>query len=134
MNTDDKPLYDEVVTYISDGTQKVVRKWKNPKTSKEREETAHAEKILAKHAQNMGQAEYEQPLDNVQDLAALEASADQELAGHPDGNDAYWKPTSAEEPPSPTSKQRHRKAQRRRQRTKRQALKKPDAVHGTHTP
>jgi hypothetical protein len=134
MNTGDNPLYDEILIKSPDGTQKVVRKWKNPKTSKQREETAHAEKILAAQARNTGQVEYEPPTDNTPDQAALEAFADQELAEHPDGNDAYWKSASAEEPPPPTAKQSHRRARGRRQRTKRlRPWVKADAAHGTRT-
>jgi hypothetical protein len=136
MNTDEKPLYDEVIQRRQDGTQKVFRKWKNPKTSKAIKETAHAEKILQAHARNTDQAGGEPLVYNTPDLEALEASADQELASHPDGNDAYWKSAGAEEPPSPTAKQLHRRARGRRQRTKRlQPLVKPDIAHGTtHSP
>jgi len=98
----------------------VVRKWKDPKTSKQRKETTHAERILQAQARNTSQTERETPADNMPaDWAALEASADQWLAEHATADSVYGESSTAKELASPTAKQRRRRAQRRRQRIKR---------------
>ena len=45
MDTDENPIEAEIVIEYEDGSQKVIRKWKEPKTSVQKRETAHFEKF-----------------------------------------------------------------------------------------
>jgi hypothetical protein len=45
MNTDENPIEAEIVIEYEDGLQKVIRKWKEPKTSVQKRETAHYDRF-----------------------------------------------------------------------------------------
>jgi hypothetical protein len=69
MNTDENPIEDEIVIEYEDGSQKVIRKWKEPKTSVQKRETAHYERF--KRAD-------EQTNKSIQALHGLDAKRERE--------------------------------------------------------
>src|SRR5260370_38601518 len=108
MNTDENPIEAEIEIRDSDGKAKTIRKWKNPKTSAQRRETAQYEKIRAQ-----GGMPSVDPGERVNsqwapEWGAWEADPDRIIAEQRDI-------VQHQDPKEVSGGQRHRKARRLRQ-------------------
>ncbi len=111
MNTDENPIEAEIEIRDPDGKAKTIRKWKNPKTSAQRRETAQYEKIRAQGG--MPSVDPGEPVNSqcAPEWGALEADADRVIAEQRDI-------VQPQEPQAVSGEQRHRKGRRHRQHLK----------------
>jgi hypothetical protein len=130
--------FQEFKVSLPQGKTKTYRKWKNPKTSKQRKDNEAYESALKVHQRNTGQESVEGVPRIARSNRSAFEQAKKEIRDRSDLNEEQRRQhlielskqqaevTNASEPkddPELTSKQRHRRRQRERQRLKRKSLR-----------